>query len=473
MSNDSRSRGAHARSLERAPLPPRALAAEASATAKVENASAGTAAANSAAAGAAAAANGAAANGAAAATRARADSSVADDKSSMMTSPCEVAFFHMLRVELKKASEFYENTVQQMELRRKGLLEGVRLLRAGPTIKASRDARSHAFIVAACIKFYKELVLLENFCIMCAWRARAARAGRQRRARSLAASSRARSPPLVSSRARVLRTYCGFSKILKKHDKMTGHRTREHFMQRCVNGQPFTQHERTIALIKEVEAVYAELPAMLVEATAPLLDADGSDEGAATPQAAAPPATAAQYDASLAASQELARASERAAEVRAADGAPEGLLARAASARGAVGLKPPLHSPRPSEGGATGERGAAGADDGRAAAAGSGASVVAHEPPPQSPRDMIIIDAIIRLKDQNARMMQEESDEMQTGGPIGAPGGARSRAGSTAEPIGNEDGWRGESPPDGDVIGKKRKGESSRARACCDSPDPC
>merc|ERR1719473_143578 len=253
---------------------------EASATAKVENASAGTAAANSAAAGAAAAANGAAANGAAAATRARADSSVADDKSSMMTSPCEVAFFHMPRVELKKASEFYENTVQQMELRRKGLLEGVRLLRAGPTIKASRDARSHAFIVAACIKFYKELVLLENFCIM---------------------------------------TYCGFSKILKKHDKMTGHRTREHFMQRCVNGQPFTQHERTIALIKEVEAVYAELPAMLVEATAPLLDADGSDEGAATPQAAAPPATAAQYDASLAASQELARASERAAEVRAAD----------------------------------------------------------------------------------------------------------------------------------------------------------
>ena len=137
-----------------------AIGEPAASAATVEDASASAATVND------AAANDA---DAAVAARPRADSS-------MMASPCEVAFFHMLRVELKKASEFYENTVRQMELRRKRVHEGVRQLRTGPTIKASHDVRSHSFVVAACIKFYKELVLLENFSIMCArvrdrWRA--------------------------------------------------------------------------------------------------------------------------------------------------------------------------------------------------------------------------------------------------------------------------------------------------------------
>ena len=254
----------------------------------------------------------------------------------------------------------------------------------------------------------------------------------------------------------VYRTYCGFSKILKKHDKMTGHCTREQFMKRCVNIQPFTQHDRTIELIKEVEAIYAELPSMLVEATAPPPDAPGDGDGTSAPAAAAAPTAleTTQYDAGFTSAQELA------SEVSASDGAAESVLTRApGGARGAVGLKSPLPSPRPSDASAAGEAGAAGEGDGPAAV--PALSVVAHAPPPQSREDMMIIDAIIHLKDQNARMMQEESGgEMQAVGPISGSGSSLDRTSWMADPIVPEDGALGESPPGGGVavVGKKRKG---------------
>lgn len=74
--------------------------------------------------------------------------------------------------------------------------------------------------LAACVAYYRDLLLLENYAIM---------------------------------------NYCGFSKILKKHDKRTGHETRARFMRVCVTPQPFTHYPRLLEMIKEAEELYREL----------------------------------------------------------------------------------------------------------------------------------------------------------------------------------------------------------------------
>ena len=295
-----------------------------------------------------------------AASVAKAGRSSESDTSTMMSSEGEVAFFRFLRVELKKASEFYENTVKQMDLRRKRMSEGVLQLKSGPTVKQSNDERTHSFLVAACIKFYKELVLLENFAIM---------------------------------------TYCGFSKILKKHDKMTGHSTREQFMRRCVNGQPFAQHTRAIELIREVEALYQELGVSDADGSAGLCD--GGSNGAAA---------AAELSRKLAA--------------RSADAGPDGLRG-VACARGVVGLEG--LSPLPARGRRERRGGGAAAVCDAASARGSigsdadeaGEAVYNSPARLNSNDDMIIIDAIIQLRNQNARVMQEESDVMRADSAAG------------------------------------------------------
>ena len=321
-----------------------------------------------------------------AASVAKAGRSSESDTSTMMSSEGEVAFFRFLRVELKKASEFYENTVKQMDLRRKRMSEGVLQLKSGPTVKQSNDERTHSFLVAACIKFYKELVLLENFAIM---------------------------------------TYCGFSKILKKHDKLTGHCTREQFMRRCVNGQPFAQHTRAIELIREVEVLYQELGVSEVDGSAGL--SDGNSGGAAA---------AAELSRKLAA--------------KSAGAGPDGLR-RVACTRGVMGLEDlsPLPFARLGggsdvAGGAAAARGAASARGGMGSSVGE-AGEAAHRSPARlnSNDDMIIIDAIIHLRNQNARVMQEESDVLRADSaasygalPSSDGGDSNERLGTSNAPLG-------------------------------------
>ncbi|KAH8045193.1 hypothetical protein JL722_14344 [Aureococcus anophagefferens] len=80
--------------------------------------------------------------------------------------------------------------------------------------------------------------------------------------------------------------YCGFSKILKKHDKRTGFATRSQFMRICVAPQPFTLHPRLLDMIKEAEDLYKEMGAAAKAAR--------DDRAARSAQAAGePPAPAA------------------------------------------------------------------------------------------------------------------------------------------------------------------------------------
>ena len=50
--------------------------------------------------------------------------------------------------------------------------------------------------------------------------------------------------------------YCGFGKILKKHDKVTGYVTKEPYMQRMVNPQEFTTYPRLMKMLRHTEQSY-------------------------------------------------------------------------------------------------------------------------------------------------------------------------------------------------------------------------
>jgi len=60
-------------------------------------------------------------------------------------------------------------------------------------------------------------------------------------------------------------TYCSFSKILKKHDKVTRHNTRTAFMANVVNKANFTQYPRVTEMITRCERLYDEVSNSLIQ----------------------------------------------------------------------------------------------------------------------------------------------------------------------------------------------------------------
>jgi SPX domain protein involved in polyphosphate accumulation len=56
--------------------------------------------------------------------------------------------------------------------------------------------------------------------------------------------------------------YCGFSKILKKHDKLTGLSTRNAFMRNVVEVQNFTHYPNVLELLKQTEKLFNDIQAM-------------------------------------------------------------------------------------------------------------------------------------------------------------------------------------------------------------------
>ena len=95
--------------------------------------------------------------------------------------PTEVEFFRLLKTEVKKTSDFFTD-MEKMYSIRKGIVWGsFNMLKENRVVA---DKNNWTRLLTACVKFYKDVLLLENFAIM---------------------------------------NYCGFSKILKKHDKRTGY----------------------------------------------------------------------------------------------------------------------------------------------------------------------------------------------------------------------------------------------------------
>lgn len=153
-------------------------------------------------------------------------SSSAVVKETMSRHPGEVAFFKLLNSELRKAIRFFEQAQLELEIREARVIEGITLTKAQSTthnIVMVDDIWSIMARSLYCL--YKDLLLLETYAIM---------------------------------------SYCSFSKILKKHDKLTAHSTRIPFMTNVVNKANFAHYPRLLNMIVTCENLYDEVCKFLV-----------------------------------------------------------------------------------------------------------------------------------------------------------------------------------------------------------------
>lgn len=139
----------------------------------------------------------------------------------------EVEFFRLLRKELKKTSDFYSSAEEIYKIREKRVWTGMEMLKEeGKKI----DKETWTRFLMACLKFYKDVLLLENFAIM---------------------------------------NYCAFSKILKKHDKLTGYSTRDAFMRNVMNVQNFTNYTYIMELVKKAEKLFEDVEQLKLKFSIP------------------------------------------------------------------------------------------------------------------------------------------------------------------------------------------------------------
>ena len=132
-------------------------------------------------------------------------------------SPGEVAFFKLLHAEFKKATHFFEKAQTEFEIREERVREGMEIMKQPNAIMVNEK---WSMLAKSIFKLYKDLLLLETYAIM---------------------------------------AYCSFSKILKKHDKVTGHKTRAPFMTNIVNKANFTHYPKLLGMIARCERLYEEV----------------------------------------------------------------------------------------------------------------------------------------------------------------------------------------------------------------------
>jgi SPX domain len=149
------------------------------------------------------------------------------------SSPAEIAFFKLLHTEVKKASHFFEQAQKEYAIREDRVRKGMELITNERGEKPTGDAyydksfeEQWARLAQSIFRLYRELLLLETFAIM---------------------------------------NYCGFSKILKKHDKNTGFSTRNAFMAKVVNQANFTHYPSVLQMINRCERLYEEASNRMIQ----------------------------------------------------------------------------------------------------------------------------------------------------------------------------------------------------------------
>jgi hypothetical protein len=134
--------------------------------------------------------------------------------------PGEIIFFKLLHVEVSKASHFFEETKREMQARealiqesRDRLME--RKQHAGEvrrrTVQEQQEVSAHRYRIQ---RLHQDALRLETFAIM---------------------------------------TYCGMSKILKKHDRATGFNTQKAFMVKVVSQANFTSYPWLLTMVETCE----------------------------------------------------------------------------------------------------------------------------------------------------------------------------------------------------------------------------
>ncbi len=135
--------------------------------------------------------------------------------------PGEVTFFRLLHAELKKIEFFFEETTKEFQIREQRVRNGVDIIKGHSRSMVDDKWRT---VSQAMYLFYKDLLLLETFAIM---------------------------------------SYVGFSKILKKHDKVTGYRTCTAYMESIVNKANFTHYPEVMSMISSSQRLYEEISEVL------------------------------------------------------------------------------------------------------------------------------------------------------------------------------------------------------------------
>lgn len=153
------------------------------------------------------------------------NTSSSSSMSAIVRNPGEKTFFRLLHEELRKAQRFFDQAQKEFQIREERLQEGMSIMK-----------QPHSFMVTekwSCLtksvyNLYKDLLLLETFAIM---------------------------------------AYCSFSKILKKHDKVTGYDTRGAFMSKVVNKTNFASYPVIFDMIGRTESLYEEVSKNLADNT--------------------------------------------------------------------------------------------------------------------------------------------------------------------------------------------------------------
>ena len=137
-------------------------------------------------------------------------------KARLKHNPGEVAFFQLLHSELGKASDFFGKAEKQFVIREEIVRVSMEVFQR-PISVIVKDRWS--VLSKAVFRLHKDLLLLETFAIM---------------------------------------TYFAFSKILKKHDKITGIETKKAFMTNVVNKANFTNYPRIMDMIESCQTLYQD-----------------------------------------------------------------------------------------------------------------------------------------------------------------------------------------------------------------------
>ncbi len=152
------------------------------------------------------------------------------DPEELRKSSLEIEFFKLIKNEIKKATEFFASSEEIYRIRHKRVKEAYQLVVENNDDK-KYDKNTWTRLLMACVQFYKDVLFLENFAIM---------------------------------------NYCAVSKILKKHDKLTGFATREAFLRNVMPLQNFTTYPFVLTLIKEAEKLFSDIQSL--ESVMPLKD---------------------------------------------------------------------------------------------------------------------------------------------------------------------------------------------------------
>jgi SPX domain protein involved in polyphosphate accumulation len=147
----------------------------------------------------------------------------------MKRSPGEILFFKLLHFEFQKAVSFFDQVIVEFTIREERIVHSVGIVKQG------NRCQLWATLTKCVYSLYSDLLLLESFCIM---------------------------------------TYCSFSKILKKHDKVTGLDTRNAFMSNVVNNANFTNYTKLQEMITRCEDLYSSVSEKMIQEGRQDLDED-------------------------------------------------------------------------------------------------------------------------------------------------------------------------------------------------------